>query len=139
MDIALASIADYALVDQMGKMSVLGIFDILGAGQFPVAHPQLFVALRLSCRPIEFGTKHQITVRLQDEDGQVVIPEFRAEVQVPAPVVQNATSSFLQMVMGFSGIVFQKAGVFSFEIAIDGNHRHSLPLSVVQAQGVPQR
>lgn len=138
MDIALASIADYALVDQTGKMSVLGIFDVMGAGQFPVAHPRMFVALRISCRPIEVGTKHHLTVRLQDQDGQVVIPELRAEVEVPSPVVSNATSSFLQLVMGFNGVVFQKPGVYSFEIAIDGSHRHSLPLSVIQAQIVTQ-
>lgn len=36
-------VADYALMDNMGKLSVLGIFDRLWAPAFPSLHPVLFL------------------------------------------------------------------------------------------------
>ena len=42
-----AVIADYALVDQAGKLSVLGIFQHIWVQQFPAMHPRLHLVLRL--------------------------------------------------------------------------------------------
>jgi hypothetical protein len=42
-----AVIADYALVDQAGKLSVLGIFQHVWVQQFPAMHPRLHLVLRL--------------------------------------------------------------------------------------------
>ena len=44
MHLDFAVIADYALVDQAGKLSVLGIFQHIWVQQFPAMHPRLHLA-----------------------------------------------------------------------------------------------
>jgi len=51
-----AVVADYALVDQSGKMSVLGIFQHIWVPQFPAMHPRLHLVLRLKGRRTEVGS-----------------------------------------------------------------------------------
>jgi len=62
-----AVVADYALVDQSGKMSVLGIFQHIWVQQFPAMHPRLHLVLRLKGRRTEIG-EHAVQIRLADED-----------------------------------------------------------------------
>ena len=50
-----AVVADYALVDQAGKISVLGIFQHIWVQQFPAMHPRLHLVLRLKGKRTEVG------------------------------------------------------------------------------------
>jgi len=63
-----AVVADYALVDQSGKMSVLGIFQHIWVQQFPAMHPRLHLVLRLKGKRTEIG-EHGVQIRLVD-DGE---------------------------------------------------------------------
>ncbi|HYU91551.1 MAG TPA: hypothetical protein VE966_13960 [Gemmatimonadales bacterium] len=47
MHLDFAVVADYAIVDQAGKLSVLGIFQHIWVQQFPAMHPRLHLVLRL--------------------------------------------------------------------------------------------
>src|SRR5258708_37827769 len=67
MHLDFAVVADYALVDQTGKMSVLGIFQHIWVPQFPAMHPRLHLVLRLKGRRTEVG-EHQVQIKLLDED-----------------------------------------------------------------------
>ena len=67
MHLDFAVVADYALVDQSGKMSVLGIFQHIWVPQFPAMHPRLHLVLRLKGRRTEVG-EHQVQIKLLDED-----------------------------------------------------------------------
>lgn len=133
MKIDFALVADHALTEQSGKLSVIGIFDVLGAPQFPMLHPRLFLCIRIQCQPIEAGKPHTATIRLQDEDGTPVVPELENRFVVPKSQYKGAPLTYVQMVLGFVGLVFQKPGTYSFEIAIDNNHVHSVALHVVKA------
>ena len=48
-----AVVADYAIVDQAGKLSVLGIFQHIWVQQFPAMHPRLHLVLRLKGKRTE--------------------------------------------------------------------------------------
>src|SRR5947207_12950889 len=82
-----AVIADYALVDQAGKLSVLGIFQHIWVQQFPAMHPRLHLVLRLKGKRTEIG-EHHVQIRLLDEQdtetlggtGNVSFPEPPADV-----------------------------------------------------------
>lgn len=132
MKITLATLSDYATIDAQGKLSVMGLVDVLGAPQFPVTHPQLFVCFRVQCRPIEVGTKHAFTVVLQDPDGGQVLPPIRGGFEVKPSSFPGAPHSHMQLALGAVGIVFKRPGTHSFEIALDDNHAVSIPLHVVQ-------
>src|SRR6266581_1193732 len=67
MHLDFAVVADYALVDQSGKMSVLGIFQHIWVPQFPAMHPRLHLVLRLKGKRTEVG-EHQVQIKLLDED-----------------------------------------------------------------------
>jgi len=78
-----AVVADYALVDQSGKMSVLGIFQHIWVPQFPVMHPRLHLVLRLKGKRTEVG-EHQVQIKLMD-DEDVPFPhagQYRFEITV---------------------------------------------------------
>ena len=53
MHLDFAVVADYALVDQAGKISVLGIFQHIWVQQFPAMHPRLHLVLRLKGKRTE--------------------------------------------------------------------------------------
>jgi hypothetical protein len=137
MQITLATLSDYATVDQQGKLSVMGIFDVLGAARFPVLHPQLFVCLRIQCRPIEAGSRHRLTLLCQDQDGQRVLPPIESGFEVPQPSFTGAPYSYVQLSVGAAGVLLRKAGTHSFEVAIDGNHCVSIPLHVMAVARPP--
>ncbi len=132
MQITLATLSDYATIDQQGKLSVMGIFDVLGALQFPVLHPQVYVCLRIQCRPIEAGRQHTLRLVCQDQDGSPILPALESPFEVPPPSVPKAPYSYVQVSYGFSGILFHREGTHSFEVAINGVHQASIPLHVVK-------
>lgn len=134
MQITLATVSDYASVDGQGKLSVMGLFDVLGAAAFPVTHPQLFLCLRIQCRPIEVGTKHKFRVVLQDPDGGQVLPPIEGEFTVPPSNIPGSPYSHVQVALGAVGVEFKRPGSHSFEIAINSDHKTSVPLQVVEVK-----
>src|SRR3989454_4383673 len=72
MHLDFAVIGDYALVDQAGKLSVLGIFQHIWVQQFPAMHPRLHLVLRLKGKRTEVG-EHQVQIRLLDEQDVEIL------------------------------------------------------------------
>ena len=63
-----AVVADYALIDQQGKLSVLGIFQHVWVTSFPAVCPRTHLVLRVRGRRTEIGV-HTIRIRFVDEAG----------------------------------------------------------------------
>ena len=72
MKLDFAVVCDYAIVDQYGKLSVLGIFQHIWVAQFPAVHPRLHLVLRLKGRRTEVG-EHRVRIRLTDTHGTEVL------------------------------------------------------------------
>lgn len=136
MRIELAVIAEYAILDVQGKMSMLGIFDVIGATQFPLVYPRLFVCLRIATQSIEIGSKHRVSLQLHTEDGQPLGPRLQNEITVNAGPVPGMVS-YTQAVLGFDGLMFPRDGMYSFDVAIDDNHQRSIPLCVTTVPARP--
>lgn len=133
MKIDFAVACDYAVVDQYGKLSVLGIFQHIWVGQFPAVHPRLHLVLRLKGRRTELGD-HQVHIRLYDEEKNEII---RGDGTVtfsepPAGVVEMEAGCVLVF-----DVPFQKAGRYSFAISVDDDVATEVPITV--AQGPPRR
>ena len=128
MHLDFAVVADYALVDQAGKISVLGIFQHIWVQQFPAMHPRLHLVLRLKGKRTEIG-EHGIQIRLVDEDatellggnGQVTFAE------PPAGVTDIEAAAILVF-----DVPFPHPGGYRFLITVDGDEKASVPITVTQ-------
>jgi hypothetical protein len=123
-----AVVADYALVDQSGKLSVLGIFQHIWVQQFPAMHPRLHLVLRLKGKRTEVG-EHAVQIRLLDEQGSESLGGSGnvTFAEPPAGVTEIEAGAILVF-----DVPFPHAGVYRFEITIDGQQKAAVPVTVSQ-------
>jgi len=125
---SLAVVCDYALIDQHGKLSVLGIFERIWVEHFPAVHPRLHLVLRLKGRRTEIG-EHAIVIRLVDDGGREVLRGDGA-VQIgepPAGVLEVEAGAVLAF-----DVPLERPGTYTFEIAVDGSLEATVPITVSQ-------
>lgn len=128
MHLDFAVVSDYALVDQAGKISVLGIFQHIWVQQFPAMHPRLHLVLRLKGRRTEIG-EHAVQIRLVDEQGTEVLGGNGSVnfAEPPAGVTEIEAAAILVF-----DVPFPHAGAYRFEITIDGVQAAGVPITVSQ-------
>ena len=128
-----AVVADYALVDQSGKMSVLGIFQHIWVQQFPAMHPRLHLVLRLKGKRTEIG-EHAVQIRLADEaDTELLGGSGTVNfAEPPAGVTEIEAAAVLVF-----DVPFPRAGQYRFEITVDGERKATVPITVSQLPQQP--
>jgi hypothetical protein len=131
MDIQIAVVCD-AATDYNGKLSLLGAFDMIQSPQFPVVHPQCSIALRMTFSKVEEGG-HKLRLNFVDEDGKSImqganLPELPFQVRVPEDS-HFLTTNFIVIIQQLR---FDKAGLYSIDVAIDGRQEAAIPLIVKQ-------
>ena len=130
MNVQLALVCDHAIIDQHGKLSVLGIFDRIWVERFPAIHPRLHLVLRLKGRRTEVGD-HAVLIQLMDDAGREVL-RGEGNVQIgepPAGIVDIEAAAVLAF-----DVPLERAGIYTFEITVDGAHAVSVPITVAQMQ-----
>lgn len=128
MHLDFAVVADYALVDQAGKLSVMGMFQHIWVQQFPAMHPRLHLVMRLKGKRTEVGD-HAVQIRLVDDQGAEILGGsggVRFD-EPPAGVTEMEAGAILVF-----DVPFPHAGVYRFEITIDGERQASVPVTVAQ-------
>lgn len=135
MKIDLALVCDYAIIDQYGKLSVLGIFEHIWVHEFPVVHPRLHLVMRLKGRRTEIG-EHAVNIRLVNEDGEEVISGDGTVTfaEPPAGIVEIEAGTVLLF-----DVPFDDAGTYTFEISIDGEVASFVPITVALAPEGPPK
>ena len=130
MDIEIFALCD-AAADYGGKLSLLGTFDRIIVKEFPASHPHCCVALRARFDRIEEGD-HRVRIRIVDEDGKPIGPGVDGNIAVRFPPKLDSVCA--NMVLGITGLKFEKPGHYSIDLALDTRHEKSLPLLVAQAE-----
>ncbi len=125
MKTELFAACDYA-ADYGGKLTLVGIFDSLGAPGLPVTHPQLCVAAKLRFDDTEAGPKN-VRFTLRDADGHDLLPPIQMPIEAPSVPAEGATS-VVNLVINLGGIKFERLGEHSLDLSIDGVHAASTPL-----------
>jgi len=128
-----AVVADYALVDQAGKLSVMGMFQHIWVQQFPAMHPRLHLVMRLKGKRTEVGD-HAVSIRLLDEQDNEILGGnggVRFD-EPPAGVTELEAGAILVF-----DVPFPHAGTYRFEITIDGARQASVPVTVGQMPSPP--
>ncbi|HTG45066.1 MAG TPA: hypothetical protein VK633_11100 [Verrucomicrobiae bacterium] len=133
MDIQVAVLCD-AATDNNGKLNILGAFDTIFTNQLPATHPQCSIALRMTFSKVEEGTR---TMRLSfvDEDGKPVMPGIELPVQVAVP--DDTIFISRNFIVNIQQLKFEKPGLYSIDMAIDGRQEGSIPLLVKQKPASP--
>ena len=128
MEVDLALLADAATIDASGKLNILGVFDRLSAGSFPVRHPRLCLVLRFSAAVNEAGT-HEVEIVLRDPEGEEVM-RIDGDMQLGGGRARVMDGIRAPHVLNLDGLVFPKEGRYGFDVAVDGEHHVTLPLTV---------
>lgn len=128
MHLDFAVVADYALVDQSGKISVLGIFQHIWVQQFPAMHPRLHLVLRLKGRRTEIG-EHAVHIRLVDDHSVEILGGSGSVTfaEPPAGVTEIEAAAILVF-----DVPFPHHGVYKFAITLDGEGAAEVPITVSQ-------
>jgi hypothetical protein len=126
MDIQIAVLCD-AATDNNGKLNLLGTFDTIFTSQLPAIHPQCSIALRMTFNKVEEG-HHKVKLNFVDEDGRSVMPpiEMPVDVQVPEETIFLSRN----FIVNIQKLKFEKEGLYSIDIAVDGRQEGSVPLLV---------
>ncbi len=134
MDIQIAVLCD-AATDNNGKLSLLGTFDTIFTSQLPAIHPQCSIALRMTFNKVEEG-HHKAKLNFVDEDGKSVMPpiEMPVDVQVPEETIFLSRN----FIVNIQKLKFEKEGLYSIDIAVDGRQEGSIPLLVRVMPKQPQ-
>jgi hypothetical protein len=136
MNIQVAVLCD-AATESGGKLNLLGGFDAiytpkLPTPEEPVIHAQCAIALRMTFNNVEDGA-HKLRLSFVDEDGKFIMPPIDLPIQVVVPpdthfVTQNCIVNFQQL-------RFEKTGLYSIDIALDGRQEASIPLLIKHIPG----
>jgi hypothetical protein len=115
-----------------GIMHILGGgIDKIDLGTFPAVH-NIGIAIRLTMTRAECGRTHEIELVFQDTDGRRMVGfsgSFNAIYPDGVPPGWPAHG----VIPINMGIPLPAAGMYSFELLIDGNAKKSLPLLVTHA------
>ena len=126
MDIQIAILFD-AATDTNGKLSILGTFDTIYTSQLPAVHPQCSIALRMTFSKAEEGP-HKVKLNFVDEDGRLVMPSIDIPVEVTVP--DDTIFISRNFIINIQQLKFEKPGLYSIDIAMNGEQEGSIPLLV---------
>lgn len=126
MKIDFAVVCDYAIIDQYGKLSVLGIFQHIWVSQFPTVHPRLHLVVRLKGTRTEVG-QHKVQIRLVDDQQKEIIKGDGtvAFSEPPAGVLEVEAGAVLVF-----DVPFEREGRYEFVIAVDSETVTAVPVTV---------
>ena len=122
MNIQVAVLCD-AATETNGKLSLLGAFDTICTQQLP----QCSIALRMKFDSVEEG-KHNLKLNFVDEDGKLVMPSIDIPIEVTVP--DDTIFISRNFIINIQQLKFEKPGLYSIDIAMDGRQEGSIPLLV---------
>ena len=132
MHLDFAVLADYALIDQQGKLSVLGIFQHVWVQSFPAVHPRTHLVIRVRGRRTEIGD-HRMRIRFLDELGNELLGG-QGMVQFGEPPA-GVTEVDAAAVLVFD-VPLPRPGTYHFEIALGTGTPLKIPFTA--AASAPQ-
>ncbi len=146
MRVPFAFLADYAMAHPTdSKMYVIGGgFDTLFTYNFPTAHPQLSVVVRVEFTPAECGRVHTVEIHPVDGDGKPFLPPTSLQVTPQKNLQAPTLPANVTLVLNLVGLQLKQPGDYAFTILVDGQEQESVALHAVKLTpgqlppGIPQ-
>jgi len=111
-----------------GKFMLIGLFETIGAANFPVRHPSLYV---MNCWCSGLGEFNQNT-RITSPEGKNIIEDKITSFAL------NDLKSKHRIVARFNNITFHGPGEYSVEVLLDGELKVRYPLLVESIKQKPE-
>ena len=128
MNLDVFLVADYANIELFNKLNVMGIFNQIYAAKFPTIRPEMYLVMKFSISPMEFGETRRLTVKLMDEDGGQIL-EWANNIKLPdkspAPWKND-----INYILRLANTVFPKPGVYQFSVLVDRDEKDTYSIIV---------
>lgn len=129
MEPVLFTTAEYAMVSNDGKLSIMGIYDSIQAAEFPAVSPRMFLIAQFKAEPDEYGQVFEIHFQLVNENGDNVV-SLNGAGEVPDS--DMGLSVLLNQVVTLNNIQFERPGMYAFRAYLDGELAVEMPFTVVE-------
>ncbi len=116
-----------AATEQVGKLNILGAFDVIWTKEVPATHPACAIAARIRFEKVEEGN-HPIKIHIIDEDGNPIGPNLQGNINVN--IKEDVDSNITNIVLNIQRLKLEKFGQYRIDIAIDNQIKGSLPFYV---------
>lgn len=132
MELKFVHLADYATAGDKGKLTIVGIFDRLGAAaDRPIGMPPFHIVGAFRAHLPE-GTEHTLEIRMVTQDGAEIF-----NGQLPLRFVPNPTRQLeANFTIGVFGLSLPDVGEYAFHLFVDNIHKGLLAFSVAPAEPV---
>jgi hypothetical protein len=131
MELRFAHLADYATADASGKVTIVGIFDIVWdqSGVTPILFPPCYLAASFAASASE-GSSHRLEIRFLDADDQPFMPSISADVVFQASGPGNPLRAQLLLGFGPKAIRVPQVGDYVIRFLLDGTNTGEIPVTV---------
>lgn len=120
-DLQSSILCDDVRQERNGKFILIGLFDAIGAQQFPIRYPRLFMVNRWCSGQ---GAFQQRTRILKPNQADTLVEGKDIPVQLQTP---EATATNVEV---FVNVTFEEEGTHWIEVLLDGDLKLRYPLRV---------
>jgi hypothetical protein len=110
--------------EQTKKVSLIGLFNIIGANSFPCTHKRIHVYIALTNGHGKYNTE----IRFVNLEGDETIASMQGQLEFLNPL------QVMEINLEWNDLKFSKAGVYIVEVLCDGNSVGTRKFSVVSPQ-----
>jgi hypothetical protein len=107
------------LAKENNNLSIINIFDQIKTQGFPAIHPRFMVVVNLT---LEVSGMHTFSL--------TIVKDFKKIVELNSPY--NRTELNMQIIQTFVNFAFPEEGVYSVQVALDGQMIGSKDLTVIK-------
>jgi hypothetical protein len=132
MFVKYAFLAESVSFDVTGKMSAIGIFEVINALKFPALQLNMHLVVNLEGTIGEKGD-HAISIELRDRDGNRLMPPFEQKLTMGAPTITHGVLR-AGLVLKVQAVQFLKAGQYEFVVFADDRFLHRITFEVQQVR-----
>jgi hypothetical protein len=130
-------LCDHIIVEHgTGKPTLIGVFHVLGAPQFPFKLPRFIVHAPLTNFALG-SEQHSATVNIKNMGTGGIVGSLSLPVKVPAslPPGQTPDALVLNLNLPFNNITFPSPGTYEIDVLYDGESigKKYLPIKQVAA------
>lgn len=121
-------LSEYATLTDRSQLSVIRVFNQLGAPDFPATQRWMALSLLIHAHRDEAGTEHEIEIRLRNGSGTVDASVHKTRftlVSADPPEGMPLRHTYIHQMVN---VQFPEEGTYAFEVFIDGTYHASTSL-----------
>ncbi|OGK42045.1 hypothetical protein A3A74_00180 [Candidatus Roizmanbacteria bacterium RIFCSPLOWO2_01_FULL_35_13] len=124
------ALCDYALIDQSGKLSIIGVFDFINVNSFPGGLPKAYFVTTIKGEPF---TGYSFTIKVENQNRkEKPVQEFSIKT--------NPSGKFgkSNLVLEIVNLAFKEPGDYEFVLYLKENNKEekidSIELQILDAK-----